>query len=84
MKTYTDQEIKKVILDSLHFVAPEIDLNSIKPNAPFRDQMDIDSIDFVRFIIRLHQTLDIEILETDYPKLTSVKSCSDYIKEQTK
>ena len=80
MKTYTDEEIKNAVLESLHFVAPEIDLNSIKQNVPFREQIDIDSLDFVRFVIHLHQVLNIEILEIDYPKLASVDSCSEYIK----
>nr|BFD63765.1 hypothetical protein BdHM001_24460 [Bdellovibrio sp. HM001] len=42
--------------------------------------MDIDSLDFVRFVIHLHQILNVEIMEIDYPKLTSIQSCCEYIK----
>lgn len=80
MKAYTDDEIKKAVLESLHFVAPEVDLSTLKEDTSFREQIDIDSLDFVRFVIRLHGILEIEIPEVDYPQLGSVDSCIQYIK----
>lgn len=83
MKIYTEEEIKTAILASLNFVAPEIDLTAIRQDLPFRDQIDIDSLDFVRFLIHLHQTLNIEIPESDYSRLTTIDSCIQYIKSNS-
>ena len=79
MKSKLNQEeIKQFVLSAVHFVAPEINLKDIKPDLPLRDQVDIDSIDFVRFVIRMHETLGVDVPESDYPKLTTLDTCLNY------
>ncbi|MGH7165428.1 MAG: acyl carrier protein, partial [Nitrospiraceae bacterium] len=53
-------------------IAPEADLSTLKPDVNFRDQLDIDSMDFLNFVIALHEALRVEIPEADYPKLASL------------
>ncbi|MBZ5703592.1 MAG: hypothetical protein LAN84_17305, partial [Acidobacteriia bacterium] len=44
-----------------------------------RDQLDIDSMDLLNFVIALHQELHVEIPEADYPKLATLQGCVDYL-----
>jgi acyl carrier protein len=60
-------------------VAPEIDAALLDANVPLRDQVDLDSMDFLRFVIQLHQEMGIDVPEADYPKLASLAGAIDYI-----
>ena len=68
-------EIRAIVLRVLGEVAPEADLGRIKPAVSFRDQLDIDSMDFLNFVIALHQELHVDIPEADYPKLATLDEC---------
>jgi acyl carrier protein len=61
-------EVRQTVMRILGDIAPEADLQALKADISFRDQLDIDSMDFVNFIIALHRELSIEIPEPDYPK----------------
>ena len=74
----TPDEIKATALRILGEIAPEADLSSLNPDVSFRDQLDIDSMDFLNFVIALHETLHIDIPEADYPKLDSLNACVKY------
>lgn len=67
-----------VILEALQEVAPEIDPGLLIENTNFRDQCEIDSIDFLRFVLILESKAGIKIPETDYPKLSSLAGCVTY------
>jgi acyl carrier protein len=75
----TDQEIKDTVLRLLGSVAPEADLTKLKPGARFRDQLDIDSMDRLNFVIALHKEFNVEIPEADYPKLETLEACVTYL-----
>lgn len=75
----TKDEIKATVLRLLGNVAPEADLTHIRPEVNFRDQLDIDSMDFLNFVIAVHETLQVEIPEIDYPKVASLNGCIDYL-----
>lgn len=72
-------EIREVVLRVLGEIAPEADLTRIKPDESFRDQLDIDSMDFLNFVIGLHRELKVEIPEADYAKLATLNSCVEYL-----
>lgn len=67
------------VLASLIEVAPEISPNEINPSINFRDQFEIDSIDYLNFILTLEKKLNIKIPELDYPKLSSQAGCISYL-----
>lgn len=46
---------------------------------PLRDQVDIDSMDFLRFVLELHKQLGVDVPEADYPELDSLERTVDYI-----
>jgi len=75
----TPEEIRATALRVLGEIAPEADLASLKPDVSFRDQLDIDSMDFLNFVIALHEALHVEIPEADYPKLTTLNDCVAYV-----
>ena len=75
----TELEIREIVLKVLGSIAPEADLNSLKPQARLRDQLDIDSMDFLNFVIGLHQELRVEIPERDYGRLATLSGCVDYL-----
>jgi acyl carrier protein len=75
----TREEIKNAVLRILGRIAPEIDPAEIKPDVGFRDQLDIDSMDFLNFVVSLHKEMQVEIPEADYPKLTTLDGCVDFL-----
>ncbi len=75
----TTDEITNTVLRALGEIAPEADLAAIKPGVSFRDQLDIDSMDFLNFVIAVHEALHVEIPEADYPKLITLNGCVEYL-----
>jgi acyl carrier protein len=75
----TRDEIRTAVLRALSDVAPEIDPAQIRPDISLRDQIDIDSMDFLNFLIAVHKATGIEIPESDYPKLATLDGCVDYV-----
>jgi acyl carrier protein len=75
----TKDEIKRVIFDVLGAIAPEADPATIVPNQPLREQIDIDSFDFLNVIIRLHEVLGVEIPESDYAELATLDGAVEYL-----
>lgn len=75
----TREEITTTVLRALGEIAPEADLAAIKPDVSFRDQLDIDSMDFLNFVIAVHEALHVEIPEADYPKLITLNVCVAYL-----
>lgn len=75
----TKDEIRTVVLRSLGEIAPEADPATIKPDVGFRDQLDLDSMDFLNFVIALHQALGVDIPEADYPRLATLDGCVEYL-----
>ena len=73
------EEIKATILRLLGEIAPEADLTHLKPGVSFRDQLDIDSMDFLNFIIAVHAALHVEIPETDYGQVATLDGCVGYL-----
>jgi len=79
----TDVEIRQAVREALGNVAPEVDFNTIDPAKDLRDQIDIDSVDFLNFVIGLHKALNIEIPDADVAKLTTLNGCVSYLIAKT-
>ena len=75
----TPDQIRAAIADVIGAVAPEADLATVDPDQPLREQIDIDSFDFLNVIIRLHEVLGVDIPEQDYGKLLTLNSALDYL-----
>jgi acyl carrier protein len=75
----THDEIRHAILDALASVAPEGNYDHLKADRPLRDQLDIDSYDFLNVVIALHETLGVDIPEADYQKLATLNGAVEYL-----
>lgn len=75
----TPQEIRAVLVDEFGRIAPEISFAEVDPESDLRDEFDIDSMDFMNLVIALHQRLGVDIPETDYGRLISLRALSDYL-----
>ena len=75
----TPEEIRKTVIEALTRIAPEIDPASIESGAGFRDQLDLDSMDFLNFVLAVHDRLGIEIPEADYPHLCTLDGAVAYL-----
>ncbi|MEM0967424.1 MAG: phosphopantetheine-binding protein [Verrucomicrobiota bacterium] len=75
----TNVEVQKIVLDIIEEIAPDEDLSSIKPEVRLRDQLDLDSMDFLDIVMELRKQHGIEVPEEDYPKLASLESCGEYL-----
>jgi acyl carrier protein len=72
-------EIRATVLRILGTIAPEADLTTIQPDVSFRDQLDIDSMDFLNFLVAVDKELRVDIPEGDYAQLATLNDCVDYI-----
>lgn len=75
----TSNEIRDKVLHALGQIAPEADLSQLKPDRRIRDQLDIDSMDLLNFVIGLHKEFKVDIPEADYPKLATLNGCIEYL-----
>ncbi len=76
-----EKEIKEKVLNLLGEIAPEVDLENVDPKVSFREQMDIDSMDYLNFVIALDEEFEAEIPESDYTKFMSLNSCVEQLKQ---
>jgi acyl carrier protein len=75
----TTDEIRKTVVEALTRVAPEVDPAAIEPGASFRVQLDLDSMDFLNFVLAVHDRLGVEIPEADYPRLSTLDGAVAYL-----
>ena len=74
----TDTEIRDAVLKALRAIAPEIDPATLAPGVPLREQVDLDSMDFLRVLVELQRTLGVEVPETDYARLGALDDWVHY------
>lgn len=75
----TRDELGAVVREELAHLAPEADLAGMPANLRLREDLDIDSYDFARFVTALDERLGINVPETDYAKLETLGGCLDYL-----
>ena len=75
----TPDEVKKIVLAIIADIAPDEDLSNVKPAVRLRDQLELDSMDFLDIVMELRKKYGIEVPEADYPKLATLDSCAEYL-----
>ena len=75
----TASDIREAILDILHDIAPDEDLSGLKEDVPFREQLELDSMDFLDIVMELRKRYRIQIPETEYTELASMASTVRYL-----
>ncbi len=74
-----DLNVKKVILEIISIVAPDADLSDVKTDVRLRDQLEMDSMDFLDIVMELRKRYKIEVPKEDYQMLASLDSCVEYL-----
>lgn len=75
----TDAEIRDRVLRALGEVAPEMDASTLDPARPIREQLDIDSVDLLEWVVGLETAFGIRVPETDYPRLATLDDSVRYL-----
>jgi acyl carrier protein len=75
----TGDDIRKAVIEILSDIAPDEELGDLKEDVAFRDQLELDSMDFLDIVMELRKRYRIQIPEEDYPQLGSMKSTVEYL-----
>ena len=73
------EEIKETILDILEGIAPDEDLSGLKDDVPLREQLELDSMDFLDIVMELRKRYRVQIPEDDYLELATMNSTVNYL-----
>ena len=76
----TDNEIREVVLKIIADIAPDEDLSAVEPDKRLRDQIDLDSMDFLDIVMELRKQYKVEVPEEDYKELATLDSCVNYLR----
>ena len=77
-----EEQIKNTIIEILGRIAPEFDLDILSLQQDLRATLDIDSYDFLNFIIGINEKLGVNIPESDYGKLQTLADMLNYLSER--
>jgi len=75
----TGAEIKDVIIDILAGIAPDEDLSNLRDDVPFREQLELDSMDFLDIVMELRKRYRVQVPEDQYVQLSSMDSTVRYL-----
>ena len=80
----TRGEIKDVILEIIADIDEDADMDGLNADEPLRDQLDLDSMDFLDIVMELRKRYKLQIPEADYPELATLTSCINYLEPKLK
>ena len=78
----TREEIRAAVLRVLGEIAPEADLASLAPDVDLRQQLDLDSMDVLNFVVGVHVALGVDIPEADYAQFETLAGGVDYLAQR--
>jgi acyl carrier protein len=76
----TDDEIAQAVKDIIASIAPDEDLSSLDPDVRLREQIDLDSMDFLDIVMELRKLYGVQVPEQDYKELASLNGCVRYLR----
>lgn len=80
----TEEERKEIILSLIKKVAPDTEPQTLKPDDNIRTKLEIDSFDYLQFIVALDEKFGIATPEEDYGKIETIRTLLDYIQKKAK
>ena len=75
----SETQVQQLILDIIHDIAPDEDISDVNPSVRLRDQLDLDSMDFLDIVMELRKRHKIEVPEEDYMELSTLDGCVKYL-----
>ncbi|MGE0133775.1 MAG: acyl carrier protein [Dehalococcoidia bacterium] len=70
-------EVERVLRE----LRPEADLATLPADADLREELDLDSMDFLNFVIGVHEATGVDIPEADYARVSTLETCLDYLEQ---
>lgn len=77
-----EQELRQAVFNALKRIAPEVDPVALNQDKPLRNQVDLDSMDWLNFLVGLHEALKVDIPESDYGRLVTLNDVISYLQAQ--
>ena len=77
-----DTEIKTRVIAIIRSIAPEVEEGELRADRPLRDQVDLDSMDWLNVLVALHEKLHVDIPEADYGKLVTLDNLVAYLRDK--
>ena len=74
-----DAELRTTLIGLLQRVAPEVEAGTLDERAPLREQVDLDSMDWLNFLVAVHERFKVEIVEADYERLRTLADLTEYV-----
>ncbi len=75
----TASQVRQIVIDIIADIAPDEDVTTLQDNKSLREQLDLDSMDFLDIVMELRKRHKVEVPQEDYPKLASLESCVAYL-----
>lgn len=77
-------EIREIIYNIISEIAPDEDLSSLDDSKILRDQIELDSMDFLDIVLELRKRYKVDVPEEDYPRLATIDGCVEYLEPKFK
>ena len=71
--------VRQIVLDIISDIAPDEDVTNLDDSKSLREQLDLDSMDFLDIVMELRKRHKVEVPQEDYPKLATLQSCVAYL-----
>lgn len=75
-----DHDARELVRTVLHEVAPDADLDTVGAEETLQEALDLDSLDFLNFVVGLHKATGVDVPERDYPQLATLEGCVGYLR----
>jgi acyl carrier protein len=72
-------DTRALVLAELKRIAPELEESELRLDRPLREQVDLDSMDWLNFLVALHERFKVEIPEADYQRLGTLEEIVAYL-----
>lgn len=72
-------DVRQIVLDIISDIAPDEDVTGLDDKKSLREQLDLDSMDFLDIVMELRKRHKVEVPQEDYPKLATLESCVAYL-----
>jgi len=74
-----EAQVRELVQTVLDGVAPGADISDLGPDEDLRRTLDLDSLDFLNFVVEIDNRTGLQTSESDYPKLTTLSGCVEYL-----
>jgi acyl carrier protein len=77
-----ESELRTRVVGVIKSVAPEVEEGELRADRPLRDQVDLDSMDWLNVLVAMHEKLKVDIPEADYRKLVTLDDIVGYLRDK--